>query len=230
MSQADSSFERVADFLLRIYAPTTALQYLCAYRRQHPQLRSDDMFTSVVNTIRREVAGYTPKHARPLTPAEVKRLVGDLRRPEQRQIAKMWTTASRFADTNAWKQISWPDESAVQLKMGSWKSDIYGTRKFSKWLDMSNCIHIFRDKDHVTYEQLRDFIKARIADATPHSIRNGAILFCADHHPEQHIACVTGHASKVSIEGLRPYIVAHPNQCGPRISRQLTTELGLAIK
>jgi hypothetical protein len=189
----------IAMMLLQKYKPSTIATYAHLVQAQVPHLKGRVAWLDAVANIEKQAAVARPstKRATTATPEDVNIAVGDLSLPEQRAIAQMFLTASRFSDTTAWTVINKPE--ATLLQFGVCKSDRLGRRALRKWVPSSPLWEAHRTTRHRVNSYLSSLEQRVGKHLTSHSFRRGAIQHLElTWDPPQIQTALTGHAPESS--------------------------------
>jgi hypothetical protein len=164
----------------------------------------------------------------PATPVQVKRLIGNLTRPEQRIIFCMWTTAARHIETEQWVRKYFSRRHVLCLTNLWSKSDPTGMTSQHRWI---TCPHrklmqkLFQQAP-VSYHQVLRFIKKIEPTLSCHSFRKGAIQVLEKKFAPPQIAHLTWHRNPMSVSpSMQPYSARTPLAPAVQTILQMTNHL-----
>jgi hypothetical protein len=227
----------LALFLLgRKFSETTVRKYSLHLLKLFPaEFDEDTAYTHDVIQQIHKLSNISPKvHAAlPVTPKEVKMLIGDLTTPEQRAVWQMWTTGSRFADTLAWTRTYQMKEGQHLMKLEQKWSKTDRTGKFPsfKWIVLRTAREKNLWNPHgVSYDRLLYWIKDLCPHLSLHSFRKGAIQFLEQTYEPESIARLTNHRDPKRNPGLTAY-EARTHMCPfAKLTMRMSNDLAAAVR
>jgi hypothetical protein len=147
------------------------------------------------------------------TPAQVRKLIGDLTQPEQRAVYRMWTTASRHIETTQWSRTFFENDKMLQLKNDWSKSDPMGKTPHFKWVPCASLEQaaLYDRTPELSYQRLMRWLQDREPTLSCHSFRKGAIQLLERSFRPTSIVHLTWHRNPNSVNtSMNPYSVATP--------------------
>jgi hypothetical protein len=225
------------------YKPSTALTYVQTHQANHPELRNDPRWRIARRSLTTVAARSTKFHAPPLDPHEVRLLIGNLQTPLQRAIFQAWVAAARSTEMqshqdeenlrirHSWRVVKWTSEHVVELYMPTSKGSVLGKHPYSKWIRVPRHLPLsVWDPQHVSYEQMNDYVKTIFPGHTFYSLKQGAIRQLDRRFSAQQIAKLTGHTSRAQVQSLNTsYLPRHPQQQEALEVMEMTTYLQTLI-
>ena len=238
-------------YLAMRYAPSTALNYALYMQAQDDSLYHDPNWRNGVLQLKRYAAENRPTAAAtPATPQQVRRLIGNLSRPEQRAVYQLWVSASRFGESigetdpeaeteeghtpRTWILQRHPEHNVLELYLPTHKAGTTFDKPYSKWIELGSNPRQhekFWEPHRIDYRRMLSYVKSIFPELSMHSFRKGSIRHLEQlGFPEWMIARLSGHSPSGRFTAMqRSYLANSPNQPGARDIMVLTRTLRQAI-
>ena len=242
-------------YLALRYKPSTARTYASVMQSSNPALKANPLWQNGMRQMYIHVAENPPTGgATPATPIQVRRLIGDMRRPEQRCVYQLWVTASRYGETigntdpesqseeqhtpRTWEVIRHRRSNgqpwAIQLHLRTSKQHPKGDHPFSKWIRLGINPPVSEQYWHsheVQYREMLQYVQSIEPSLSMHSFRKGAIQFLEACGVEAaQIALLSGHTASGQYQSLtRSYMAADPHQPEAQKIMSMTTFLSRVV-
>lgn len=214
--------------------PRTAKSYIGTCMKQHPEM-IDQVVKDAADRIRQKAPVLGSKRAIPITPPQFRSLLTRAPPIVANTVLLLLLSASRHMDLLRVLNYKCFQKGIILLQWGTFKSDRYGERAFSKFLEIpENFKHLWAPFELATYKQVYNELKKVDKTLSVHSIRRAAVTYLAEagfSYPE--ILLLTGH-TPTSDPCLAVRRYADPSQNQPesllqiRMSRHLAMIFGLA--
>ena len=242
----DNHPTRILGYLMSKNAWNTARNTAARWMKYNPAMRASRDWNVAYDNFTKRCAEYEAGGARPATPEQMRRLIGDLSEPEEKVCYQMWVGAARHRETlpklndqgaalrgRVWTQKLWDPENVISLTLRTHKGATRGQRPYAKWVNVAHG-HLKKGvwkRQKTSYRRILAFIKKRLGpEYTTYSARKGAIQLLEEYFDPRSVARLTGHTTVGQIPSLvRSYTARRPSHQEARDTLGLTDLLQEAV-
>lgn len=219
-------------FLAANFAPSTAAVYAQTAIHLFPWLRP--LWRDSNDWLRQNAGRQRRRQATLATPSDIRRLVETLPSPMGSVVLLLWTSASRFGDIQHMRianTLRTSSTSIFQVAMDTHKSDRYGRRRLTKWLEVPRSLEprIFEGvHSTMSYGSTLRALQRVQPNLTMHSFRRGAATLLASRWEHSEISELTGHSTGMPTSSVFLYVEESHRQRRPSRQREMSLFLANA--